>query len=246
MAAGRMNGGVALVTGGARGLGLEVCRLLAAEGMTVVLSARDATRAAEAAAALAAGGADVRPLRLDVTDAGSVAAAAAALGADPGALDLLVNNAAAPAPWDEVPSGADLDAARALMEVNLFGAWRVTQAMLPLLRASATPRVVNVSSGAGTRADPGSGLGARAGAAASYGISKAALNALTTELAAELAGTPVLVNSVCPGSPATDAGAQETGARSVEDGARSVVWAALLPADGPSGGFFRDGRILAW
>jgi NAD(P)-dependent dehydrogenase (short-subunit alcohol dehydrogenase family) len=237
---------VALVTGGARGIGLEVCRALATEGMTVVLSARDGARAAEAAATLAGDGLDVRPLTLDVADPGSVAAAAAALRADPGRLDVLVNNAASFAPWDETPAAADLDAARALMEVNLFGAWRVTQALLPLLRDSPAPRVVNVSSGAGTRSDPVSGLGAHGGAAVSYGVSKAALNALTTQMAAELAGTRVLVNAVCPGLTATSPGMEEMGARPVAEGAASVVWAATLPDDGPSGGLFRDGRILAW
>jgi NAD(P)-dependent dehydrogenase (short-subunit alcohol dehydrogenase family) len=238
--------GVALVTGGARGIGLEVCRRLAGEGMTVVLSARDRGRAQEAAAALAAGGSDVRPLELDVADPASVRDATAALRADPGRLDVLVNNAAAFAPWDETASGADLDAVRDLLEVNLLGAWRVTQAVLPLLRASPSPRIVNVSSGAGSRGDPDSGLGVDGGAAASYGVSKAALNALTTQLAAELADTPILVNAVCPGLTATAPGMEEMGARPVEEGAESVAWAALLPDDGPSGGFYRDARILPW
>jgi len=243
---GRTDARVALVTGAARGIGLEVCRALAAHGMTVVLSARDGDRAAAAAAVLAGDGLDVRPLALDVTDADGVAAAAEALRADPGRLDVLVNNAASFAPWDETPSAADLDGARALMEVNLFGAWRVTQALLPLLRESPSARVVNVSSGAGTRADPLSGLGAHGGAAVSYGVSKAALNALTTQMAAELAGTGVLVNAVCPGLTATSPGMEATGARPVPEGAASVVWVASLPDDGPTGGLFRDGRILPW
>ncbi len=236
---------VALVTGGARGIGREVCRQLAATGATVVLSARDAGAAREAAADLAGDG-DVRPLTLDVADPASVAAAAEALARDPGRLDVLVNNAAAMAPWDETPSGADLDGARAVLEANLLGPWRVTQAMLPLLRASEHPRVVNVSSGAGSRADEDSGLGRNGGAATSYGVSKAALNALTTQFAAELAGTGVLVNAVCPGLTATAPGMEEMGARPVSEGAASVVWGATIPDDGPTGGFFRDGRILAW
>lgn len=237
---------VALVTGGARGIGREVCRLLAGEGMTVLLSARDGGRAEEAARAIAAGGADVRPLRLDVGDPEAVSRAAEAIAADPGRLDVLVNNAATFAPWDETASGADLDAVRRLLEVNLLGAWRVTQAMLPLLRASPSPRIVNVSSGAGSRGDPDSGLGVNGGAAASYGVSKAALNALTTQLAAELADTPILVNAVCPGLTATAPGMEEMGARPVPEGAASVAWAALLPDDGPSGGFYRDARIIPW
>lgn len=227
---------VALVTGGARGVGREVCRALAAGGMTVVLGARDADRAAAAARELAAEGLDVRPLALDVTDPSSVQVAVAELRAGPGRLDVLVNNAAAPARPGEAPSTADLDAARDAMEVNLFGAWRVTQALLPLLADSPAPRVVNVSCTAGTRADPDHGLGAEGGAAAAHGVSKAALNALTTQTAAELASTRVLVNAVCPGA----------GGPEPADDAASVVWAATLPDDGPSGGLFQDGRILAW
>jgi NAD(P)-dependent dehydrogenase (short-subunit alcohol dehydrogenase family) len=85
------------------------------------------------------------------------------------------------------------------LQVNLFGCWRVIQALLPLLKRSAHPRIVNVSSGAGSYADPDFGLAVHGGAAATYRISKAALNALTSTLAAELAATPVVVNAVCPG-----------------------------------------------
>ena len=133
-----------------------------------------------------------------------------------------------------------------MLETNLFGAWRLTQALLPLLQRSPAPRIVNVSSGAGSHEDPAFGLRVRGGAAASYGISKAALNALTSTLAAELAGTSVLVNSVCPGLTATWPGAEGMGARPVGDSAPGVVWAATLPDGGPSGGFFRDTRPLPW
>jgi NAD(P)-dependent dehydrogenase (short-subunit alcohol dehydrogenase family) len=132
------------------------------------------------------------------------------------------------------------------METNLFGGWRTTQAFLPLLRTSARPRVVFVSSGAGSHGDQQFGLAVRGGAAASYGITKAAVNALVATLATELQDTGVLVNAVCPGLTATYPGAEEMGARPVADGAASVVFAATLPDDGPSGGFFRDGRPLPW
>ncbi len=236
---------MALVTGGARGIGLEVCRILAAEGMTVLLTARDAARAADAAASLSGDG-DVRPLALDVTDDASVAAAVVAVRADPGRLDVLVNNAASFADWTETASTADLDAARAVMETSLWGTWRVTNALLPLLRESPRPRVVNVSSGGGSHGDPVFGLTTRAGAATGYGVAKAAVNALTASLAAELAGTPVIVNAVDPGLTATAPGMEEMGARPVAEGAASVAWAALLPDDGPRGGFFRDGAPLPW
>jgi NAD(P)-dependent dehydrogenase (short-subunit alcohol dehydrogenase family) len=159
---------------------------------------------------------------------------------------VLVNNAAAFVDWTETTTGADLDEARRILDTNLLGAWRVTIALLPLLRRSPHPRVVNVSSGAGSHGDEQFGLTRRGGAAATYGISKAALNALTSSLAAELADTPILVNSACPGLTATWPGAEQMGARPVAEGAASIVWAATLDDDGPRGGFFRDGRPLPW
>jgi NAD(P)-dependent dehydrogenase (short-subunit alcohol dehydrogenase family) len=228
---------VALVTGAGRGIGREVARRLAERGDTVIVSARDGARARAVADELGA-----RALQLDVTDEGSVAAAAGALDQ----LDVLVNNAAAFVDWGETGAAAALDAARSVLETNLLGVWRVTQAMLPLLRRSPHPRLVMVSSGAGSHADEQFGLTRRGGAAASYGISKAALNALTATLAAELADTPVLVNAVCPGLTATWPGAEQMGARPLAEGAASVVWAATLPDDGPRGGFFRDGSPLGW
>ena len=242
-----MLGRVVLVTGSAKGIGEEVARQLAQQGATVLVSARRAEDARAAAERLTAEG-DVRALAtgLDVSDEASVQSAAAGVGSDPGRLDVLVNNAAAYVDWSELASGADLGAARAVRDVNLFGAWRTAQAFLPLLRRSRHPRIVNVSSGAGSHGDEQFGLARRGGAAASYGISKAALNALTSTLAAELAGTGVLVNAVCPGLTATWRGAEQMGARPVPDGARSVVWVVALADDGPSGGLFRDGAPLAW
>jgi NAD(P)-dependent dehydrogenase (short-subunit alcohol dehydrogenase family) len=236
---------IALISGASGGIGAEVARQLAARGATVIVSARDPARAAATATTLDG---DVRPLPvgLDVGDPQSVAATADAVVATAGALDVLVNNAAAYVDWTETASGADLDAAHAVLETNLFGAWRLTNALLPLLRRSPHPRVVHVSSGAGSHADAAFGLTRRAGAAASYGISKAALNALTATQAAELADTPVIVNAVCPGLTATFPGAEAMGARPVTDGAASVVWAATLPDDGPRGGLFRDGTPLGW
>ena len=118
--------------------------------------------------------------------------------------------------------------------------------MLPLLRRSPSPRIVNISSGAGSHGDEHFGLSARGGAVASSGISKAALKALTSTLSTELRGTPILVNAVCPGLTATYPGAEAMGARPVEISARGVVWAATLPSDGPTGGLFRDGEPLPW
>jgi NAD(P)-dependent dehydrogenase (short-subunit alcohol dehydrogenase family) len=235
---------VALVTGAARGLGLEVARQLAATGVEVVIGARDPQAAAAVVGEL--DGVRSYAAGLDLADPESVYRAATWWAEDIGVLDILINNAAAYVDWSEMASTADLEAAERVMQVNLFGSWRMTLAFLPLLKRSAHPRIVNVSSGAGSYADPEFGLAVRGGAAATYGISKAALNALTTTLAAELAVTPVIVNAVCPGLTATYSGAEAMGARPVSQSAVGVVWAATLPDDGPRGGFFRDGKPLDW
>ena len=238
---------VVLITGATRGLGTEVARQLAQRGATVIVSGRDPAKAADVAEALrSAGDVQALPVPLDVTDTDSVQAASAALRQNPGRLDVLINNAAAYVDWGETASGADLEASQRVMATNLYGPWRMTQALLPLLRGSAHPRIVNVSSGAGSHGDERFGLTRRGGAAASYGISKAAQNALTSTLAAELADTPILVNAACPGLTATWPGAEQMGARPIADGAASIVWAATHPDDGPTGGLFRDGQPLAW
>lgn len=181
---------------------------------------------------------------LDVTSADSVRNVLAEVEAE--GLDVVVNNAAAYVDWTESGLSANLDAARSVMETNLYGPWLVAQAAVPLLRNSAKPRLVNVASGAGSHGDEAFGLTRRGGQAASYGISKAALLALTSTLAAELADTSILVNAVCPGLTAIFDGAEQMGARPVQAGAESVMRAVLLPNDGPSGGFFRDGVPLPW
>lgn len=236
---------VALITGAARGLGREVARHLADVGQQVLITARDPELAAQTADELGAG-VTALPLGLDVSEPESVAAAARAVADSPGRLDVLINNAAAYVDWTETATGADIDAAHQVMETNLFGAWRLIQALLPLLQHSPAPRIVNISSGAGSHDDPAFGLRSRAGAAASYGISKAALNALTATLAAQLAGTKVLINAVCPGLTATFPGAENMGARPASESAAGIVWAATLPDDGPSGGLFRDQQPLPW
>jgi NAD(P)-dependent dehydrogenase (short-subunit alcohol dehydrogenase family) len=237
---------VALVTGAGRGIGLEVCRQLAERGMTVVLTARDPEKAKAAAEQLVGEGLDVIPKALDVSNDESVRGLAAELEQQFGTVNVLVNNAAAYADWSEMASSADLELAQGVLETNLFGAWRVSQVFLPLIGRSRHGRIVNVSSGAGSHGEPQFGLTTNRGSAASYGISKAALNALTAKLAAELEGTGVLVNAVDPGLTATAPGMEEIGARPVAEGAASVVWGAILPDSGPTGGFFRDGEPLPW
>jgi NAD(P)-dependent dehydrogenase (short-subunit alcohol dehydrogenase family) len=231
-----------VVTGANRGIGLEVARHLAARGDTVVLGTRDLDAGQRAAAPLVAAGSDVRARRLEVTDQASIDAVAAELASGaaaggPGRLDVLVNNAAIHYDTWQNAARADLGVVAEALETNLLGAWRCANAFLPLLRASRHGRIVNVSSESGSLTSMGGGIPA-------YRVSKAGLNALTRMLAAELRSDGVLVNSVCPGWVATDMGGP--GGRPVAEGAASVVWAVDLPDDGPTGGFFRDGRALPW
>jgi NAD(P)-dependent dehydrogenase (short-subunit alcohol dehydrogenase family) len=132
-----------------------------------------------------------------------------------------------------------------MFETVLFGSWSLTQELLPLLDQSEHPRIVNVSSGAGSHGDPMFGLTSGNAMGPAYSTAKSALNALTVIMAKEL-GDRYLVNAVCPGLTATFPGGKEMGARPIEDGARGIVWAATLPPDGPSGGLFRDGLPLPW
>ena len=225
---------VAVVTGGNRGLGLEVCRQLAGAGYLVVLGSRDHAKGEQAAAGLGSG---IVPVELDVSNDRSVGRAAERIRAELERCDVLVNNAAIDYDTDARGISADLDRVHRAMETNLFGAWRTTLALLPMIRRSPRGRIVNVSSESGSLARMGAGTPA-------YQISKAALNALTRTLAAELRRDRILVNATCPGWTATDMGGR--GGRPVADGAASILWAVQLDDDGPTGGFFRDGRPLPW
>jgi NAD(P)-dependent dehydrogenase (short-subunit alcohol dehydrogenase family) len=226
---------VAVVTGANRGIGLEVCRQLAVEGYAVVLGSRDLDKGRSAADRL--GIDEVVACQLDVADDDSVRTAAEWVVERFGRCDALVNNAAILYDTWARAESADLGVIHEALETNLFGAWRTTLAFLPLLRAAPHGRVVNVSSGGGSLADMGGGTPA-------YSVSKAALNALTRVLAAELRSSGTLVNAICPGWVATDMGGP--GGRPVAAGAASVVWGVTLPDNGPTGGFFRDGRPVRW
>jgi len=225
----------ALVTGGNRGIGLEVCRELGAAGLRIVLGARDAAGGEGAARGLRGGGIDARFEQMDVSSDASVAGCAERLARARVSVDVLVNNAAV------YPSEPLLDPAtdvlRAVMEINFFGASRTCRAFVPGMIERGYGRVVNVSSGSGSFAEGLPGPHA-------YSISKAALNAFTVKLAAELPGD-VKVNSVCPGWVRTRMGGKGA-TRSVEEGADTIVLLATLPARGPSGGFFRDRKRIRW
>ena len=225
-------GRVAVVTGANRGIGRAVARQLAGRGLDVVIGARDEAKGRAAAGDV---GADFHPL--DVADDGSVAAFAEWIGRRSGRVDVLVNNAAVHYDTGQRAADADLRIVAEAIEVNLLGAWRTTRALLPLMTAGG--RIVNVSSGAGSFGETAGAAGAPA-----YSVTKAALDMLTVKLAAELDRRGIKVNAVCPGWVATDMGG--AGGRPVPEGAAGVVWAATLPDDGPTGGFFRDGRRIPW
>ena len=236
----QLEGGVALVTGANRGIGKEVARQLAQRGYEVLLSARDGAKATEAARELAEDtGGSVMPLTLDVSDPQSISAAAERLRSEPGRLDLLVNNAGIGSDFGVSGTDPDFDAIQRALDTNFFGAYRLTVSLLPLLRESEHPRIVNVSSGMGGVAEMG-------GWSPGYRVSKASLNAMTRILSTELKDVGFLVNSACPGFVNTDMGGPMGAKKSVEDGAAGIVWLATLADDGPTGGFFRDGKPVAF
>src|SRR5918998_643694 len=229
------NARVALVSGGNRGLGLEVCRQLAESGLTVVLGSRDEERGRAAAEGIAG---HVVARQLDVADEGSVGKLASSIEEEFGHLDILVNNAGISNDRGQRGVDADLDRVREALEANLFGAWRVWGGVFPLLQRYPFGRIVNISSGMGALNDMGGG-------SPGYRVSKAGLNVLTRILASELRGSGILVNSVCPGWVRTDMGGSGA-TRSIEEGADTPVWAATLPNNGPTGGFFRDRQPIPW
>jgi NAD(P)-dependent dehydrogenase (short-subunit alcohol dehydrogenase family) len=231
---------VALVTGGNRGIGLEVCRQLSGLGYRVVVAARDRQRAAEAARALDSWAhGDAVAVELDVTDEGSVRAAFEEAVKRFGAVDVLVNNAgiAVDGP-DHRASSPDLAKVQFTLETNLFGAWRCAVEAIPLMRARGYGRIVNLSSTLASlelTQTPGS---------PAYRVSKAGLNMLTRVLAAEVERDGILVNAASPGYTRTDMSPDSD--RPVEQGADTPVWLATLPDDGPTGGFFYERAPLAW
>jgi NAD(P)-dependent dehydrogenase (short-subunit alcohol dehydrogenase family) len=228
---------VALVTGANRGIGKEVARQLADLGFVTLVAARDLAKAEDAVSELGGGDVELYARELDVSDDESAGRCFTGVRDEFGRLDVLVNNAGIGHPGISA-ADADLDVVRTVLETNLFGAWRCAEHAVELMRAHRYGRIVNVSTGMAQLADMGGG-------SAAYRVSKTALNALTRMLSAETRGDGIKVNSVCPGWVRTDMGG--AGApRSVDEGADTVTWAATLPDDGPTGGFFRDRAAIPW
>lgn len=229
----------ALVTGGNRGIGFEICRQLARNGMHVLLGARDRAAGDQAAQALASEGMSVEALELDVSDPRQCADVARQVAARTQRCDVLVNNAGVM--LDARGSGV-LDATaemfRQTFETNVYGPLRLMQALAPLMRSQRYGRVVNVSSGLGQLHDMNDGTPA-------YRMSKTALNALTRMFAAALREDNILVNAMCPGWVRTRMGGSNA-PRTPQQAADTALWLATLPDDGPSGSFFRDRQPIPW
>ena len=236
---------VALVTGANKGIGYEIAAGLGKLGFLVGVGARDERRRDEAVGKLQAAGLDVFGVPLDVTDDASVLAAAAQIKERTGRLDVLVNNAGVTGGWPQEPTTISPDTVRAALETNVIGVIRVTNAMLPMLRRSPSPRVVNLSShvsSLGLQTTPDVDLGVVTGA---YAPSKTFLNAVTIQYVKELAGTNVLINLACPGYVKTDFNGGE-GLVTAEQGAAVAIRLATLPDDGPTGQLFDDQGTVPW
>jgi NAD(P)-dependent dehydrogenase (short-subunit alcohol dehydrogenase family) len=240
---------VALVTGANRGIGKETARQLASLGMRVLIGSREPGPGADAAAELASAGGDVAAVPLDVTDEASVLAARAAIERTHGCLDVLVNNAGVFVGATALDTS--VDTMRRTFDVNVFGVVTTIGRLLPLLRRSTAPRIVNVSSTTGSLQGTVNGMDMPGDATRrlAYATSKAALNMLTVQYAKAFAADPGLrrikVNSATPGYTATRMN-DFRGTRTVRAAAGVVVRLATLPDDGPSGGFFGDEGPVAW
>ena len=234
----------ALITGAGRkeNLGFETARQLGLQAYKVILAARREPELKILCEELRSENIDADYIVLDITDENSARQATEIIGKKYKKIDVLINNAALMEAGASIEEES-MELMKKVLETNVIGAWNVTQKFLPLLKKSQHPRIVNVSSGAGSFDDPDYGLRYGKYGAMGYGISKLALNGLTVKMARELSEYGILVNAVCPD--VTDTYGNGFG-RKVSESAKSVIWAAVLSDDGPTGGFFRDGKELLW
>lgn len=239
---------IALITGANKGIGFEIARQLGAQDITILIGVRDLARGEAAVQKLLAEAINVTAIHLDVTNQATIDAAAAFVDQAYGKLDILVNNAGISAnEGGTPPSELALEDLLKTFATNVFGAFAVTKAMLPLLRRSAAGRIVNLSSEMGSlsiNSDPTS-FAAHLPPTLAYNASKTALNALTVFFARELRTTHIKINSVSPGYVATDLN-EHSGFLTPEQGAKVPVAFATLPANGPHGGFFGENGAIAW
>jgi NAD(P)-dependent dehydrogenase (short-subunit alcohol dehydrogenase family) len=229
---------IALVTGGNRGIGLEVCRQLAQLDMRVVLGSRDLAKGVAAADELIASGLSVAARQLDVASGQSIRESMNWVRKELGRLDVLVNNAGIMVEEGDADPGEELEIVRDTMQTNVYGPLLLSRLAVPIMKSRRYGRIVNLSSGMGSLSEMGAGYVA-------YRLSKAGINVVTRVLAAESEGMGILVNSVDPGWVQTAMGGRGA-SRTVQKGAESVVWLATLPESGPSGGFFRDRKAIPW
>ena len=229
---------IALVTGGNRGIGLEICRQLAKHGIRVLLGSRDPAKGAAAAGELIAAKLPVEARELDVADDQSILDCMNWIRRDVGRLDILVNNAGIMVEENDDEPEEELRIVRETMQTNVYGPFLLSRLAIPIMKSRRYGRIVNLSSGMGSLTEMGPGYLA-------YRMSKAGINVVTRVLAAEVEGMGILVNSADPGWIKTDMGVRSA-SRTVYKGAETPVWLATVPEGGPTGGFFRDRKTIPW
>ncbi|WP_338869225.1 SDR family NAD(P)-dependent oxidoreductase [Spirosoma sp. SC4-14] len=233
-------------TGQQKGIGFGLAKALLAQEHTVILTARNESIAHKLASQLAPDKNPIFGKSVDTTNQTSVDRLADWVREHFGRLDILINAVGSGFDYGISPLHTDFALTQIALETNLFGTWRMIKAFYPLLRQSPSARIVNVSSGAGSFSDARFGLSANPVLMTSYGLSKLALNGLTVQLARELKPDGILVNAVNPGFMTTISGAEAAGTHTVSASIEGVMWAATLPDDGPTGGFFEDCQLINW
>jgi NAD(P)-dependent dehydrogenase (short-subunit alcohol dehydrogenase family) len=239
---------IVLITGVSReeGIGFGLAKEMATKGFEVIIAARNLQKAQALADKIANKKNKIHAEELDITNEKCVKKLAATIEKEFGRLDILINNAGGHLDYTVQPLATDFANVKEALETNLFGTWRMIKEMHFLLKQSKHPRIVNITSGAGSFGHPIFGLGVHPALLTSYGLSKLALNGLTVQLARQLKPEKILINAVNPGFVATAEGMEAMGARSVAASVDGIIWAATLPDDGPTGYFLEDKKVIPW